>query len=77
MDSAEADVLAAFDGTTVTLEQKAQYLLRFPLDVIELRIKSRLDSIMNPHQENIGASLEETLPVLVGHYARQSVGARF
>ncbi len=47
MDMAEADVLAIFDSTIVTLEQKSQYLLRYPLDVTELRIKSRHDSIMN------------------------------
>ncbi len=46
MDIAEADVLAGFDGTLVTLQQKAEYLRSFPLDVMELRVRSRHDSIM-------------------------------
>ena len=46
MDMAEADVLATFDGTLVTLQQKADYLHSYPLDTGEVRMRSRYDSIM-------------------------------
>ncbi len=46
MDMAEADVLAAFDGTLVTLQQKAAYLRSHPLDPEELQMVSWYDSIM-------------------------------
>ena len=45
MGTAGAGVLSAFNGQTVTLTQKAQYLSKYPLDSTELRIKSRHDSI--------------------------------
>ena len=52
MDAANADVLADFNGTFVTLRQKADYLGSYPLDVYETRIRSRHDSargISAPH----------------------------
>ncbi len=46
MDMAEANVLAAFDGTLVTLQQKANYLRSYPLNPDDLRMRSWHDSIM-------------------------------
>ena len=45
MDAAEADVLAAFNGTLLTLAQKADYLRSHPLDIYQQRIRSRYSSV--------------------------------